>query len=343
MGQKTSIPIETGSKKSISMGQKTSTPLETDSKKSVLSSEFLEYNDNIIYVNEQNIVLHDTNYDAIIKILPTNIESQHTHQNRQRTRIASVGTGLIVVIDLYDEEYAERREFTIIDEKLECIKSVPIFRECLGRYTGRPGNIDEFITEKVEYINSLRPNKKNPLLDRSQLKRLFPKDVSHAVKLEMKDGIIKLNNELCVFESRDIDWDILVAVTYSQYSDILVTCVDTGFTYILMTWRRDDNKIWKLDCTSHIIKSFAGAYAQIFGLESSRKHLFVDTNVQGQQKILVLDINTLIERYRISGCHPVYRDYYAEWFEKNMELLKSVKIMEKITINILSIMLSYVD
>lgn len=331
------------------MGQKSSQPTKTLI--STVSSEPFEYVERIYYISDQQVVLFDTdNYNIEKQEQISYRNAEWTYSDTNKSRLVFVGIGVITVSNSngrpsnYMGKHGYRGYVTLFDKELKCLKrdwsaSIDI------------GTIDYFTVEQTREIQALKKRyekgerlEEHESLIGSKIASICPEGFDFSSeKTEKIDKIILIRNQPAFLIEPD---NSFVTFSYCQHDNILATCTKVNYEFGIQTWETSDNK-WKMKNTANIMLSnWSGGIGlkqgdQIHGFESSRKHLFLEVRFYNCI-IIVLDKTLLVERYRLNGCHPVYRDDYCLWSKNRLDMLKSLEVLKKISGDILSIILSFV-
>lgn len=312
------------------MGQSSSQP-DSD-------TESLQYNDNIVFVYRQEIMLYDATNICLKERYQIDVEFKNDN-----IRISSVGVGVLVVTD--SDKYIGIRCYSFLDKDLIHLKRQwAIFDS---------NKIDDFVIQKGKEIQTLNlayepgdwVDEENQLLNREHMKRLFPKNYiasSEAIKMEgntiIADGYYFNYNPSWYYDGR------IVATTYCRYDNILIVCVRNQLEtrYTVEKWERliDLNcsgPLWSLKLFIDIEKT--DNITDITRVMSSKKNVFIQTN----KTIIILDKDTLMQRHQMYGSHLIYQDHYGLWLDKSMNLMKSVNAMKEMSGDVLKIILLYID
>lgn len=140
---------------------------------------------------------------------------------------------------------------------------------------------------------------------------------------------------------------------YDKYEDTLVSMtVETGIVY-MYEWKREGDT-WKRLRKIATIDMIQAQLTQITisHLECSREHIIIHIsntqsteywNQYGKNRICIFDKFTLQEVDNFNGCCPVSVDLYKEWYDERLNFLSKLEMLEKMTVSLLRIILSYVS
>lgn len=167
-------------------------------------------------------------------------------------------------------------------------------------------------------------------------------DIPVDFKIEDKYVIININNEVSSIIPKSHTAIQIIAMTYCKYDKCVILCLKCDANFSFERWDRDETKVWKCTKENHHHK-FRTVAVKINYISCSKNYLLIDLQDMFDNAIVILNKDTFAENVVMAGrCGPVFRDDYGFWFAKNIELLKNVKVLNKITSDVLKIILSYV-
>jgi hypothetical protein len=136
---------------------------------------------------------------------------------------------------------------------------------------------------------------------------------------------------------------------YDRYKDRLVSIGSHPGIIYLYVWRKTEDH-WNLLKQGIFLDMYAQKkyHVKIDHLECTREHIIVhlftksSNDANREESICVLDKKTFKTIDVFKGKCPVYMDDYEGWCEESLEFLSKVEILEKMSISLLRIILSYI-
>lgn len=300
------------------MGQTKSQPVQP------IHTEKLEYVERLIYVKDYKVIRHDiTNNKFEKKIdIQGNMTLLANIKDRDRTRIALTEDGICILTCIYKWEahcllsYSGSVEF--LDREMNSVEAYNNI------------NFGSFVSMEGILSNQIKEYR------HCEQKCFLPKD------FVIEDNCVTLTyyGESKTFRLAKM----LVGSTYCQYDKKFIMCFKYKAPRKLMFQQVEKIDDRWLATSTHYYSSIEFDVDKINVMETSRKHLFISAvDLNGNNKIIIMQKNTFTELYQLTGWSPVYQDDYHDWQRKSTIMLKSVHIIEKMSEDVLKLILSYID
>jgi hypothetical protein len=342
------------------------------------AEEKLHYRERFAYVYNQQLFLHNFTTDRVERIVKIEPDRWYggicPNRDRSQTQIAFTGLGLVAVIDTTekDKSWINVRNIHFFDKDLILTKSYstcpshplrewePI-EKCVKHYLSCFEKLNEIYVDKTK-------SDQFELLTRDQMSAMWiDKDTNDSfftftnLNRTIEITAPEKDRKLCLIqkiEPMEQSFDKIEWIFYDKYDGSLIIVMyslklsteGVKYSYTFERWEKLGNE-WQYEKSIDYLVNPGNFYnKKIWEISCSKHHIVLSvadqhiiTNDDVFTSIRILDKLTFVEQFRLSGCHPIFRDDYDWWRKKSITLLKSINAIEKLSIDILGLILSFVE
>ena len=331
-----------------------------------MSGERLEYVERIAYVHDMKVTL--------LNVAEFKIESQHSvrdvirWQGEISLQTCPLGSGLMIAIS--EKGPWKKRYFTttmVFDKTGKYINS----QTEDGKLTKQERR--QIMFQKVADIKKMKklcvdyPGMQFynwDFLNSQQMHMLFPGDTRDEAFVEIIDNTIhlKIGEKTEIIALKDVRHnsieqklkshllDLAIVGTYCYEDKSILILFQCGKNYAVEQWAKKEHG-WIIASSRHLALRYTGKTSldKIYRMKCSKRYLYLDAKypldqmIGSERIIIIVDRKTYCEVGSVKGMNVVYRDDYLHWLTDGVNLLKGVDVLNKMSSDILTIILSFVD
>lgn len=296
----------------------------------------LEYSEKIVYLHKGQIHIHDIKKEKILRSIPHNI----VLRDELTIALACQGTNMTRVVG----EIITSKENESLYEVVSFDKNFDLqFKYQINFPKGKTRPTTVLLT----VMGKADSNSDSVERATRSGRRMYTDGV---LRLPYGASVItrEFGTEIHSPETRN--YDQVRNICYDKYRDvILILLVQSKKIFVLEEWKRivDDDEKWIFLRRARLKgfwrdKLMSNTKSQTYHLECGRHHISIGMSKNNELlRVYVLGKNNFTTLRRFSGCHPTFHDDYEEWFQTNVDFLKSIQCVSMLD-NLLGLVLLYV-